>query len=61
MLRGETDACKVVNSTLQLVIVSVQKIDGGLDAVIDVDHGKECLGLEEALVVPIFKGLKEDF
>jgi hypothetical protein len=32
-----------------------------LDAVVDVDHGKEGLGLEETLVVTLLEGFKEDF
>ena len=60
LLRGEADASQVVHTTLQFCVVSIQKVHGGLDAIIDVNHGEESLGLKEALVVSIFKGLEED-
>ena len=46
-------------SLSSLLCIVIEVVD--LDAVVDVDHGEEGLRLEEALVVPIFKGLEEDF
>lgn len=60
MLRAEADASQVINSAGQLLSVCVQEVNGGLDAVVDVDHGQEGLRLQEALVLAMLEGLEED-
>ena len=60
MLRREADTSEVVHSASQLSVVSIQEINGSLNAVIDVNHGKEGLGIKEALIVTVLEGLKED-
>jgi hypothetical protein len=61
LLWAEADASKVIYSAGKLLSVCVQEVYGCLDAVIDVDHRKEGLGLKEALVFSVLEGLKEDF
>ncbi len=55
LLRREADAGDVVDSAVELRLVCVQQIHSGCDAVVDVDHGQEGLGLQEAVIVTIFK------
>ncbi len=61
LLWRKTNACEVVDTATEFCVVCIQEINGGLNAVINVDHWKEGLGLEEALVVTVLKGFKKDF
>ncbi|TNV80193.1 hypothetical protein FGO68_gene99 [Halteria grandinella] len=60
LLWAEADTSQVVHSASQLLSVCVEEVNGGLDAVVDVDHGQEGLGLQEALVLAMLQGLEED-
>jgi len=56
----EANTSQVINSAGQLLSVCVQEVNCGLDAIIDIDHGQEGLGLQEALVFAMLKGFEED-
>lgn len=60
MLRGEAYSAKVVHASFQVLLWSLEVLDGGVDAVVDVDHRQGLLWAQPALVVVALECVEED-
>jgi hypothetical protein len=68
IMQSERDAIQKlvahVSSTRQAmeeIVVCVEQVYCSLNAIVNINHGKEGFGLQEALVETILKSLEEDF